>query len=103
MKRRGAKETIARVKSMLSFLEYLETAFAQHHIDSHQSWGSEGGGRALLCPDCAPSLASALCSYCPLTMSPSSSRGQSGGRAGWPGSYCRMKMSPQRLTMTGKG
>lgn len=35
MKRRGAKETVARVESMLSFLEYLETAFVQHYIDSH--------------------------------------------------------------------
>lgn len=48
MKRRGAKETVARVGLMLSFLEYLETVFAQCHIDSHQSWRSEGGGRALL-------------------------------------------------------
>lgn len=49
MKRRGAKETVTRVKSMLSFPEYLETGFAQQHIGSHQSWGLKVLG-GLYCP-----------------------------------------------------
>lgn len=95
---------VAGAKLMLLFVEYLETAFAQHHVDSHQSVGLKVmaglfrlSQTLLLCSAwlCPPS--------CLLTMSPSPSLGQSGGRAGWPGSYCRMKMSPQRLTMTGRG
>lgn len=102
MERRQAKEMVTRVKLMLSFLEDLETAFPQHHVDSHQSWGSKRGGRAFL-------LMSRLCSYPHLgfmLLSPtnhSPSWGQSGDRAGWRGSSCRTRMSPQRSTMTGRG
>lgn len=93
---------VTRVQSMLSFLEDLETAFPQHHVGSHQSWGSERGGRALLLMP-RPCSYPCLGSYHSLTTGPSRSWGQSGGRAGWPASSCRMRMSPQRSTMTGRG
>lgn len=61
---------------MLSFVEHLETAFAQHHVDGRRSLGLKVmAGLFRLCPDLAPLLSLALSSKLPANHEPFSLTG----------------------------